>query len=109
MFTVIYSFEVIPNKEDDFKTGWKGLTELIYQYENSYGSRLHKLNNHSYIAYAAWPDKETWKNSGKNLPEKANEFYALMKASCSNTKVEYTLDVIEDLLQPTQFKNKATP
>lgn len=109
MFIVIYSYEIIPDKESDFIKGWKGLTELIYKYENSFGSRLHKLDNKNYVAYAAWPDKETWENFGGNLPEKANEFSTLMKQSRVSMKVDYKLTVVEDLLTPHQYNEKATP
>ncbi|MFT5824302.1 MAG: hypothetical protein ACI8ZM_005569 [Crocinitomix sp.] len=102
MFAVIYSFKVIPGRTNDFIKGWSGLTKLIYQYENSLGSRLHQTEPNTYIAYAQWPDKSTWKNAGNNLPEQANEFRKLMKDSCSEIKIESELDVVADLLKQQQ-------
>lgn len=32
-----------------FFNSWKALTQLIYQFKESYGSRLHKINNHLFI------------------------------------------------------------
>ncbi len=45
MFAVIYQFNVKENRESEFIGAWKQLTQLIYDYEGSLGSRLHKLND----------------------------------------------------------------
>ena len=101
-FTVIYSFKVHDGKEDDFIGSWLKLTELIYKYENSYGSRLHKANDHLFIAYAQWPDRETFIYSGKKLPDVAARYRQQMRESCLEIKTEYELYVIEDLLRIKQ-------
>ncbi len=98
MFYVIYSFTVKPNLEKDFVKGWTGLTQLIYKHEGSLGSRLHQKSDNEYIAYAQWPLKATWKNSGNNLPEQANNFRKLMKESCTKIQTEMELPVTVDLL-----------
>ncbi|NOQ75233.1 MAG: antibiotic biosynthesis monooxygenase [Crocinitomix sp.] len=103
MFAVLYAFKVIPGKTNDFIKGWSGLTKLIYQYENSLGSRLHQTEPNSYIAYAQWPNKATWKNAGNNLPAQATKFRELMKESCSEIKTASELDVVTDLLKQQQY------
>ncbi|MDC6367167.1 MULTISPECIES: antibiotic biosynthesis monooxygenase [Flavobacteriaceae] len=99
MFAVIYQFKVIENKEADFIKSWKKFTELIYQYEGSLGSRLHKQKDGNYIAYAQWPNRDIWSNSGKNLPDKAKEAGNAMRESCSKIEVLFELENIEDLLK----------
>jgi heme-degrading monooxygenase HmoA len=99
MFTVIYTFKVKPNNEKDFITSWKRLTEFIYQYEGSLGSRLHKQKSSEYIAYAQWPNKESWKNAGRHLPAEANKESEKMKECCTSIKTTYELEVLEDLLK----------
>ncbi len=99
MFAVIYQFNVKENMNFEFIKAWKELTELIYEYEGSLGSRLHKLNDKSYLAYAQWPDKETWKNSGNDLPPSADRIRKAMKHSCTSIEVLHELDSIEDLLK----------
>ena len=79
MFSVIYKFEIKPDRKDCFEKSWKDLTHLIYDYAGSLGSRLHKKDECNYIAYAQWPNKETWKNSSNKLPEISNEISQLMK------------------------------
>jgi len=103
MFTAIYSFKVFEGKDEEFIHSWRTLTKLIYEHENSFGSRLHKASDNLYIAYAMWPNKETWQNAGHNLPISANEFKALMKESCSQIKTEYELETIDDLIKSKQF------
>jgi heme-degrading monooxygenase HmoA len=98
MYIVLYSFKVKPKEEENFIKGWKGLTALIYKHEGSLGSRLHKTDTINYIAYAQWPSKDKFENSGGNLPELANEFRDLMRSSCSKVEVISKAEVVEDLL-----------
>ena len=102
MFIVIYSFEIIPDKKNVFLDCWRELTKLIYKYENSLGSRIHKQSENIYVAYAQWPNAETFENSGKKLPEKAIEIRRKMKEVCFEIKILNKLEVIEDLLDKTQ-------
>lgn len=105
-FTVLYSFKIIEGKEDDFINAWTELTKLIYKYEGSYGSRLHKVDNRLFIGYAQWPDKETWKNSGDNIPETANKFRNQMRESCSEIKTEYEMNIMRDLLNEKKYNEQ---
>ena len=99
VFAVIYQFKVKESMHSEFIKAWKELTQLIYEYEGSLGSRLHKQKEDVYLAYAQWPDKETWKNSGKKLPHSADHIRKAMRDSCSSIEVLYELDSIEDLLK----------
>lgn len=99
MFTVIYSFNVKAEKATDFIEAWKGLTELIYDYEGSLGSRLHQQSEHTYIAYAQWPNKKRWEEAGDRLPESAQEYRTIMRESCHEIKTTHELVVVEDLIK----------
>ncbi len=99
MFAVIYQFEVKEGRESEFIDAWKELTQLIYEYEGSLGSRLHRQKDSIYLAYAQWPDRETWKNSGNKLPESADKVRKTMKDCCSGIETLYELDCVEDLLK----------
>ena len=99
MFSVIYKFKVKSGLEESFINSWSALTKLIYQFEGSYGSRLHKESEGHYIAYAMWPDKDTWKNMGAKLPPEAKAFSVQMKEACDHIETSYELEVVSDLLQ----------
>ncbi|MEZ4938208.1 MAG: antibiotic biosynthesis monooxygenase [Crocinitomicaceae bacterium] len=83
MYIAIYKFEVIPGKEKQFISSWKALTQLIFEFEGSLGSRLHHEKDQTYIAYAQWPDQITYDNSGAKLTESASEYRKQMKEACS--------------------------
>lgn len=99
MFSVIYQFEVKPDSKDSFESSWKELTHLIYDYAGSLGSRLHKKDECSYVAYAQWPNKETWENSSNKLPQKSRDISKIMKESCYSIETLFELDLIEDLIK----------
>lgn len=102
MYIVMYSFKVKANKEEAFLESWRALTKLIYKYEKSLGSRLHKNEPLLYIAYAQWPSKEVFEKAGKNLPEESNACREAMKDSCETIQVLDKFEVIEDLLMQKQ-------
>ncbi|GAA4941595.1 hypothetical protein GCM10023314_13240 [Algibacter agarivorans] len=100
MYIILYSFQVKPKQEQNFIAAWKDLTNLIYKYEGSLGSRLHKQKEYQYIAYAQWPDASTFKASGENLPkQEADTARSLMRAACEKIEILQELDVVEDLLK----------
>lgn len=104
-FTVIYSFALHEGKSADFVHAWTELTKLIYQYEGSYGSRLHRATDTLYIGYAQWPSRAVWEQSGGNLPESAEEFRTIMRACCTEIKTEHELTVVSDLLKDSVFSS----
>jgi hypothetical protein len=105
MFTAIYSFHVIAGKEELFESSWHELTELIYRYEGSLGSRLHIQSPQHYIGYAQWPDKTTRNNSGDNLPDSAAEIRKTMRECCISIETLFELEVKDDLLKTTLFES----
>jgi hypothetical protein len=75
------------------------MTQLIYKYEGSLGSRLHKSEENVFVAYAQWPDKETFDHAGGNLPMEAEKSRLEMRNACVDTNVEYKLDMVVDMLK----------
>lgn len=98
MFAIIYQFHVKQDQREQFIKAWKELTRLFYAHADSLGSRLHKKDEHTFIAYAQWPDKQTWEDSAQKLPESAKEVRNTMKNSCEKIEILFELDLVEDLL-----------
>lgn len=96
MYIVIYSFEVKPNRIKAFLSMWKELTIAIHKNCNSLGSRLHKDTDGKFLAYAQWPDKETFNNS--TLPSEYKELRVQLKDACRKIEVLKRIEMIEDLL-----------
>jgi len=99
MFCVVYSFRVKKGLETSFENAWKELTEVMFTYANSNGSRLHQSKENEYIAYASWPNKKTWENAASKLPENSQVISKKMKDCCTDIKTVYELDMVHDLLK----------
>lgn len=97
-FTVMFSFRVKEGREADFIDSWSEMTELVYENEKSYGSRLHKAYDNFYIAYAQWQDRKSWENSGTKLPPHSKAVRQKLFESCIEIKTEYELKIVKDLL-----------
>jgi heme-degrading monooxygenase HmoA len=80
MFIIIYRWKLKDGMEDRFRQGWRAATEAISQKYGAYGSRLHKAEDGSWIAYAQWPDKEHWEAMRSGLPADSQSF-AMMRES----------------------------
>lgn len=98
MFIVIYTFQVKPGRANDLIKSWTELTMLITKHRGSLGSRLHQAGNNLFIAYAQWPDKNTWENKTATMPALADAYSAQVRDCCTEIKTEYTMEVIKDLL-----------
>ena len=62
-FVVIYRWRLHPGKEPQFQQVWSRNTPLIIEKCGGLGSRLHRADDGTWLAYAQWPDRETWERS----------------------------------------------
>ena len=99
MIAVVLKFKVKANQSKVFIGNWKLLTEYIYKYQNSLGSRLHREDDLNFIAYAQWPDRETLYNPKSKLPEEALKVRQKMRAACDKVEKLYELELTVDLLK----------
>lgn len=98
MFTVIYRFTAKPDQVAVFQQSWREMTLLIRAYEGSLGSRLHRESELVFIAYAQWPDRTTFENSGSKLPEHAQTVRKVLREACESIETLHKLEVLDDLL-----------
>ncbi|MBL8548520.1 MAG: antibiotic biosynthesis monooxygenase [Hyphomonadaceae bacterium] len=63
MFAVLYRWRIRPEREALFEESWRRGTLAIRRDLGGWGSRLHRAEDGSYIAYAVWPDEETWRTA----------------------------------------------
>ena len=100
MIAVIIEFEPIEGMEEEFISAWKECTETIYENFGSLGSRLHRSDKGSFIAYAQWPDQETYDKSSQwpdNLIAVRDKMRSLIKDG--KPKVLHVLQTEVDLLK----------
>jgi hypothetical protein len=81
--SVLYFFDVKEDQEQVFIENWIKLTALIYEYQGSLGSRLHKTEDGRYYRYAMWPNKELWEQDWSNMPHEANKYSDAMSGACA--------------------------
>jgi hypothetical protein len=62
-FAVIYRWRLIAGKEDQFRTAWERVTKLLLAHRSALGSRLHHADDGTWVAYAQWPNRDTWQQS----------------------------------------------
>lgn len=102
MFAVIYRWQVVPGLEAQFEAGWRRGTERIAAEFGGWGSRLHAAGDGVYIAYAQWPDEETWKKASeqrmRHSDDEARRMYR--EAIVPGTfETLYSMPVTSDLLE----------
>ncbi|RPG36982.1 MAG: hypothetical protein CBB72_003225 [Muricauda sp. TMED12] len=98
MHAVIYRFDVIPGREKDFEKTWQLATETFIAHAGGLGSRLHKNEAGSYIAYAQWPDKISWESARQKLPKSAIKNLQRMNMYCEEITILFNMEVKNDLL-----------
>ena len=94
MFAVIYQWRVHPGREEQFVEGWNRLTRAIQRSCGSYGSRLHRAANGSWVAYARWPDEQTRTDCQPDESEGAR----LMGEAVAESLPEITMEIVSALL-----------
>jgi hypothetical protein len=98
MFVAVYRWKIIEGGEEMFRQGWRRRTEEIYRRCGSLGSRLHKAEDGSWVAYAQWPDRVTWESAAK-FDVEDEEAAQMMKGSVAERYPDIYMEVVEDLLQ----------
>lgn len=98
MFCVVYQWSVKHDKEEQFRETWREITQAILQQHGALGSRLHKSDDGSWIAYAQWPDRKHWEHNSETIGvqlARSRQKECLIGAA----KVLFRLDVTDDLLK----------
>lgn len=97
MFIALYHWKIKPDCEAEFQEGWRRITLEIRENCGGLGSRLHKSEDGTFIAYAQWKDKETWENAREiqTIDEEAAE---MMRDSIEERLPTVFMNAIDDLL-----------
>ncbi len=62
-FAVIYRWKVKPGFEARCREGWERVTRAIMAERGGLGSRLHVMEDGTWVAYAQWPGRAAWERS----------------------------------------------
>lgn len=99
-FVVIYRWRLHPGKEQQFIDSWTRNTPEIIKHCGGLGSRLHRADDGSWLAYAQWPDRATWERY-YNVPDRRSESARqLSKEAIAETLPYLLLEPRQDFLLP---------
>ena len=102
MFIVIYRWRLKEGLEATFREGWREMTESIYRTRGSVGSRLHKAEDGTWMAYAQWPDEETWLRA-REAGTANEEASRKMREGSERLLSEERLQVTDDMLRAEPY------
>ncbi len=97
MFTVIYVFDVKPDREQEFLDAWAFITKEFVRTRNSLGSRMHKDKDGRHIAIALWPDRASWEAKPNEPSEELTAARTTMMRACELVRTDKELDTVLDL------------
>jgi hypothetical protein len=81
MFVVLYRWRIKAGHEDEFRAAWQRATERIADRYGAFGSRLHLVDDGSWLAYAQWPDRARWQKMRSSAPVAPEDFAIMERAS----------------------------
>ena len=102
MFVALYRWKLKEGQEEKFREGWRRRTGEIYRKCGSLGSRLHRAEDGTWVAYAQWPDKRTWE-AARRVPVTDTEASDMMKESVEVSYPEMLLEMSDDLIESRGF------
>jgi quinol monooxygenase YgiN len=102
VFIALYRWKVKVGHEKNFLEGWHRRTEEIYQHCGSIGSRLHRAEDGTWVAYAQWPDRRTY-DAAQSIPVIDAEARMMFRESIEEAYPDICMNVIDDLLKAGVF------
>ena len=97
MFYVTYRWRIRRDSEMQFIDAWCQATKLIRQHRGGLGSRLHRCEDNTWLAYAKWPDRKTWEKA-LELPSVDEHLIEKMQSCVVKRYKPVPLDPVADLL-----------
>jgi len=102
MFVALYRWKLKEGQEEKFQEGWRRRTGEIYRKCGSLGSRLHRAEDGTWVAYAQWSNRQDWE-AARLVPVADTEAPIMMKESVEISYPEMLLEVVRDLIRPDSF------
>lgn len=96
-FAVIYRWRLREGTEAEFREAWSQLTEAIRKERGGLGSRLHRDEDGTWVAYAQWPDRDRWEQARRYKPADAEAFRRMGECVEESFPPQF-LEPLEDLL-----------
>lgn len=98
-FAVIYRWRLHPGQEDAFVEAWAEVTHAIRDLCGGLGSRLHKGDDGTWLAYAQWPSRAMWDAAALTDPA-LQSARQQMRDAIAESLPDIPLQPLADLLVP---------
>lgn len=98
-FAVIYRWRLRVGTEEAFRSAWETVTRIIRREHGGLGSRLHRADDGTWLAYAQWPDRAAW--AAMQSAQDADPVASATMRDCVAERLEpILLEPVADLLVP---------
>jgi heme-degrading monooxygenase HmoA len=112
MFVVLYRWRIKSGHEDEFRDAWRRATNKITERYGALGSRLHRVDDGSWLAYAQWPDRERWQLMRSSAPVAPEEFTTMQRLEDASASFPFpflTMELTDDELAPPTARQRKGP
>ena len=96
-FAVIYRWRLKRGREGEFRSAWERLTKAICKERGGRGSRLHRADDGTWLAYAHWPERARWERA-RELESPDKQAAAQMRSCIDEAMPPLPLELIADML-----------
>jgi heme-degrading monooxygenase HmoA len=106
MFVAVYRWRLKPGMEEQFRQGWRQITQLAREGHGSHGSCLFKAADGTWVGIARWPDREAraaFFAQGSRAPEAS----ALMREATLERLEDMELEEVDNLWAPFPVEGEA--
>ena len=97
MFSVVYSFDVKPDLEQEFVEAWAFITRDFIRTRGSLGSRMHRDKEGRFVAIALWPDRASWEAKPMDPSPELKAARDTMMKACELLRTDRELDLVMEL------------
>lgn len=100
-FAVIYRWRLLEGFESRFLEAWTQVTAYLRDHQGALGSRLHRCDDGTLLAYAQWPSREAWQ-AMQDAPSGIPEASRIMGECIEESFESQTMEPLHDLLLQIQ-------
>jgi heme-degrading monooxygenase HmoA len=91
---VLYRWKLKSGKDEDFVAAWERHAQVLCTESGMIGSRLHKADDGTFVAYSYWPSRKAWEKAQVEPPKSAAR--ALMAAAIDERLDDTHLELVAE-------------
>jgi quinol monooxygenase YgiN len=99
VFVVLYRWRTKPGTDERLRAAWLSATKKIMARHGALGSRLHRAEDGSWVAYAQWPDRGSWERMRASPPAAPEDFAVMSDIAADHGEFPFpylTMELTDD-------------